>query len=79
MAWREVTLGDTRWNVSLVAERVSPASRWRLMLSFRPSSRERRPVWAPYPLESSSRSALFTLADRIPNDTLAALLAQRSG
>ena len=77
MAWREVTLGDTRWKVSLVAERVAPANRWRLMLSFRRAALERRSIWAPYPLESSSRSALFAQADRIPDDTLAAVLAQQ--
>jgi hypothetical protein len=37
----------------------------------------RRPVCAPFPLESSSRSALFAQADRLTDDAIVATLADR--
>jgi hypothetical protein len=75
MAWREVTLGETRWNVSAIAERTAKLKTWRLVLTFRPAASPRAPIRALYPLESVSRSALFAQADRIPDDKIAALLA----
>ena len=77
MAWREVKLGDTQWSVSPVAERGAHQAAWRLVLAFRPTTPARRSVYAPTPFESSSRSALFAEADRIPADRLAAYLAER--
>ena len=35
MAWREITVGETRWAVAPVAERVAHTQAWRLVLSCR--------------------------------------------
>jgi len=75
MAWREVTLGETRWNVSVIAERAARVGTWRLVLSFREASARLPSIRALYPLESLSKSALFTQAEQIPNEKITALLA----
>ncbi|MEP6574655.1 MAG: hypothetical protein ABJD11_18285 [Gemmatimonadota bacterium] len=79
MAWREITVAETRWSVSPLAERAAHASAWRLVLAFRPVPMTRRSVCAPFPLESSSRSALFAQADRLSDDAIVATLADRIG
>jgi hypothetical protein len=79
MSWRVVEHGDTTWNVSFAAERAANAAYWRLVLSFRAAGPKPRLFWATYPLESSSRSALYTQADRIPADRLAAILSEHLG
>ncbi len=76
MAWRILALGDRQWNVSMAAERGGHSERWRLVLSFRQVGVEGGPLWADYPLESASRSSLFHQADQIPNERLAAVLAE---
>jgi len=75
MAWREITVGETRWIVSPIAERTAKLKTWRLVLSFRAASSFQTSIRALYPLESSSRSALFAQADQIPVDRITALLA----
>ena len=55
------------------------AAYWRLVLSFRAAGPEARSFWALYPLESTSRSALYSQADRIPVDRLAAILSEHLG
>jgi len=79
MAWRVVQFGDTQWNVSVAAERRPHNAYYRLVLAFRSSGPDSTSVWAPYPLESSSKSSLFAEADRIPADRLRALLAEHLG
>jgi hypothetical protein len=79
MAWRVLEHGDQRWNVSIAAERRPNSPQWNLVFSFRGSEPGQRSVWAPYPLSSSSKAALFAQADRISNDDLIALLASRLG
>jgi hypothetical protein len=79
MPWRVVEHGDTTWNVSFAAERTANATYWRLVLSFRAAGPESRSFWAPYPLESTSRSALYTQAERIPAVRLAAILSEHLG
>ena len=76
MAWRVVEFGDTQWNVSAAVERHSHNAYYRLILSFRSSGPDGVSVWAPYPLESDSKSCLFAEADRLSTDRLAALLAE---
>ena len=76
MAWKEVTVGDTRWSVAPVVERVANAGSWRLMLSCRCAGEPRRSVWAPTELQSSSRSDLYAQADRLSDDRVAAALAR---
>ncbi len=76
MAWRVVEFGDTQWNVSAAVERQSQDAYYRLILSFRSSGPEAVSVWAPYPLESESKSCLFAEADRLSAHRLASLLAE---
>jgi hypothetical protein len=75
MAWRTVEVDDRLWNVTLAAERRAPREQWQLVLAFREKEGGAGPVWAEYPLSSSSRSSLLVEAERIPNERLAALLA----
>ena len=77
MAWREVTLGGTRWYVSPMAERVAHANAWRLVLSYRALAEHRKSVCAAYPLESTSKATLYAQAERIPTEKLAEVLAER--
>lgn len=81
MAWRVIASGGETWHVQAAAERRANAALWQLMLAFRPSggARPGRTVWAPYPLESISKSSLFLQADRIPDEELRALLVQHIG
>jgi hypothetical protein len=79
MAWREITVGDTRWNVSPVAERTPRSAAWRLVLAFRPNPPRKPSVWAQTALQSSSRSDLFALADRLTPEKIAAALTEHLG
>ncbi len=76
MAWRQLALGGTVWNVSLAAERRADTSSWQLVFAFRSSGPTRRAFWAPYPLESSSKTTLYAQAEKISDHELAALVAQ---
>jgi hypothetical protein len=76
MVWRVVERDDRRWNVSIAAERRANSPHWSLICWFRPCGDGQRSFWAPYPLSSVSRAALFAQADQIPDATLAAFLAQ---
>jgi hypothetical protein len=75
MAWREVTIGETRWAVAPVAERVANTQGWRLVLSCRCAGEARRPFWAATGLQSSSRSDLYAQADRLSDARVAAVVA----
>jgi hypothetical protein len=76
MAWRVVDAAGEKWNVQPAAERRANAALWQLILSFRAASPERRTFWAPFPIESMSKSSLFTQADRITDDTLREVITQ---
>ena len=75
MAWRVVAHGETVWKVTVAAERTAQTSSWRLMLSFRAAEPVRTAFWAPYPLVSASKAALFAQAEQITNEKLTAVLA----
>jgi len=75
MAWREVTIGETRWAIAPVAERVANTHAWRLVLSCRCAGEARRPLWAATGLQSSSRSDLYAQADRLSDARVAAVVA----
>ena len=77
MAWRVLEHGGHTWNVSFAAERRPDSSQWNLVFSFRATEPDRRLVWAPYPLSSSSKAVLFAQADRLSNKDLTELLAAR--
>lgn len=76
MPWRTVEFADSVWNVTYAAERRADSSAWQLVLSFRAASGPKAAFWAPYPLESNSRSSLFAMAERIPHDRLTSVLAE---
>jgi len=79
MPWRVVEHGDTTWKVSFAAERTANTAYWRLVLSFRAAEPEARAFWALYPTEFSSRSALYSQAERISADRLAIILSEHLG
>ena len=60
-----------------MAERVAHANSWRLVLAYRAPAPRRASVWAPYPIESSSKAMIYAQAERIPPEKLAAVLAER--
>jgi hypothetical protein len=73
-----IALGDQVWHVDALAERPANAGAWQLVLAFRAAARgSRRSFWTPYPLEATSKSALFIQAERIPDTALSQLLAER--
>jgi hypothetical protein len=76
MSWRVVTIGEIRWSVAPVAERVANTHAWRLMLSCRRAGENKPAVWASTGLQSSSRSDLYAQADRLSDDRLAAAVAK---
>jgi hypothetical protein len=79
MSWRVIAHGDQVWHVDVVAERRANTAAWQLVLSFRVASASgrRQSFWTPYPLEATSKSALFIQAERIPDTALSQLLAER--
>jgi hypothetical protein len=79
MSWRVIAHGDQVWHVDVVAERRAHTAAWQLVLSFRAASAVggRRSFWTTYPLEATSKSALFIQAERIPDTALSQLLAER--
>src|SRR5258708_36728189 len=90
MSWRVIAHGDQVWHVDAVAERRANTAAWQLVLSFRAASEplpgragqggergegRRRSFWTPYPLEATSKSALFIQAEPIPDTAPSQLLA----
>ncbi|MFQ5550041.1 MAG: hypothetical protein ACE5FJ_02240 [Gemmatimonadales bacterium] len=77
MAWRIINSDGDTWHVQPAAEKCASQDIWTLTLSFRQAdSEERRCIWAPYPIESTSKSSVFTQADRISDDALRELLSE---
>jgi hypothetical protein len=79
MAWRVIDAEGQRWLVQPAAERRPNVRLWQLMLSFRRAETEEEAgtLWASYPMESSSKSSLFEAADRLSDETLREILAER--
>ena len=80
MPWRVIAYGDEVWHVEPVAERPAHDRFWHLVLSFRGTSGKvrDRAFWAPFPIEATTKSALFLQAEHIPDRALANLVAGRS-
>jgi hypothetical protein len=77
MPWRVIDTDGEVWHVQAAAERRANERLWQLMLAFRVASAERtRSFWAPYPLESVSKSSLFLQADRLSDEDLREVIAQ---
>ena len=79
MPWRVIAHDNQVWHVDAVAERRAHTQAWQLVLSFRAvAERPRaRSFWTLYPLEATSKSALFLQADHIPDAALARLLQEQ--
>ena len=79
MAWRVIDHGGQVWHVHVIAERRANTESWQLALSFRAAEEPTRgaALWTPYPLEATSKSSLFIQAERIPDDALSQVLAER--
>jgi hypothetical protein len=80
MSWRVIAHGDEVWHVDAVAERRANTAAWQLVLSFRTAgdaAESSGRFWAPFPLEATSKSALFIQAERISDSALAKLLIER--
>lgn len=79
MPWRVIACGEQLWHVDAIAERRANTQAWQLALSFRAASdRVRGPsFWTLFPLEATSKAALFIQAERITNEALSQLLAER--
>lgn len=81
MTWRVIATEGEVWHVQAAAERRANTQLWQLTLAFRAASADRQPrmFWAPYPLESVSKSSLFLQADRITDEALREVLEQHIG
>ncbi len=77
MAWRVLEHAGGQWKVTVAAERRANSSQWTLVFSFRSLGPEQRSLWASYPLSSLSKAALFAQAERLSDDVLRAVLAER--
>ncbi len=80
MTWRVTDIEDEVWPVHAAAGRPPDERRWQLTLSFRcyHGDRKSSAFWAPYPIESRSKTSLFALADRIQDDELREVLEQHT-
>lgn len=77
MAWREIDVDDETWYVQPAAERRANQSLWQLTLSFRSTEGEnRKSFWATYPIESTSKSSIFTQAENITDEVLKQVLTE---
>jgi len=81
LTWRVIAHGDEVWHVEPVAERRPHATAWQLTLAFRAATPRpaagRRAVWAPFPIEATSKASLYLQAERIPDSALSSALAER--
>jgi hypothetical protein len=80
MPWRVIAHGGQVWHVDAIAERRPNTEAWQLALSFRAAATDRpkeQTIWTLYPLEATSKSSLFLQAERIPDDALSQVLAER--
>ena len=77
MAWRTIQNHGETWLIQPAAERRANAMLWQLMLSFRSTNAgESKVFWAKYPIESTSKSNVFSQAERISDEDLRDLLAE---
>ena len=79
MAWRVIETGQEVWHVQPAAEMRPEGNVWHLTLSFRAAKSDRQPrvLWAPYPIESSSKASLFQAADRLSDEALREILSRQ--
>lgn len=78
MAWRILSREGETWHVQPAAERRANQAMWQLVLAFRrrDTGEGRRSFWAPFPIESSSKSSLFQQAEKLSDDDLHEVLSR---
>lgn len=76
MAWRVLEVGAETWNISIAAERRASSDQWELVLSFRSSGPTPQRFWAPVPIQSSSKSAVYSQAEKLSDRELIELMSQ---
>src|SRR2546427_11002712 len=81
MPWRVIAHDNQVWHVEAVAERRAHTQAWQLVLTFRAAAERPRgrSLWTLFPLEATSKSALFIQAERIPDAALAQGFSERLG
>lgn len=78
MVWRVIETDENVWLVQPAAERRANQKAWRLMLSFRQKVSDNPHVfWASFPIECSSKTALFNRAEGISDEDLRGMIANR--
>jgi len=79
MTWRTIAHDDQVWHVDPVAERKAHMQSWQLVLSFHTATTDagRRSFQAAFPMEATSKSALFLQAQSISDKALGQVLAER--
>jgi hypothetical protein len=79
MTWRTIAHDDEVWHVDPVAERQAHMQSWQLVLSFHTATGNmgRRSIQAPFPMEATSKSALFLQAQSISDKALGQVLSER--
>lgn len=77
MAWRVIDCNDEVWHVQPAAEKRVNQSLWQLMFSFRQvAGVANRAFWTSYPIASTSKSSIFTQAERLSDEKLRELLTE---
>lgn len=77
MPWRVIAHGERVWHVDALAERRPHVAAWQLVLAFRPAMADPgQRFLAPFPLEATSKSALFIQAERIADRQLVDVLVE---
>src|SRR2546428_10540204 len=78
MPWRVIAHDNQVWHVEAVAERRPHTQAWQLVLTFRAATERPRgrSMWTLFPLEATSKSALFIQAERILDAALAQVLSE---
>ncbi len=80
MAWRVIDCNDEVWHVQPAAEKRANHSLWQLMFSFRQvAGADNTAFWTSYPIESSSKSSIFTQAETLSDEKLRELLTEHFG
>lgn len=77
MPWRTIEHDGRSWQVSMAAERRANAVAWSLVFAFRPVGATGQTLWATHESTSPSKGALFALAERLSDETLASILGGR--
>jgi hypothetical protein len=79
MAWRVLDNGNDVWNVAIATERRANSAQWGLVLSFRSAGSNPQRFWAPYPIQATSKAALYAQAETLTDQDLMDVLNAHLG